>query len=114
MGSFIVACAQLYNNGFDKSIAFKFVGIALFLLVVYPAFWFIKMSCCNGTRDDREEFAKAYKRYGKFSVFVSIGSVILLVIVTFALGVSITRSLFPFLICIVQLLMVAHFVKVVN
>ena len=89
------------------------VGLPLALFFGYPAFYYFKM-LCNSSKDNREDFAKAYKCYGKTSVLVYIVLILLGMIYAISAGVSLTPFLGPIVGCIIQTLLVGHYVKVVH
>ena len=79
----------------------------------YPAFYYFKM-LGNSSKDNREDFAKAYKCYGKTSVLVYIVAILFCLIYASSHNMSLTPFLPQIVGAIINTLLVGHYVKVVH
>ena len=110
LGIFVVFAAIAYASVSPISLI---VGLPLALFYGYPAFYYFKM-LCNSSKDNREDYAKAYKCYGKTSVLVNIVAILIGVIYASSHDMSLTPFLPKIFGAIIQTLLVGHYVKVVH
>ena len=93
------------------------IGLALVAsLAVCPAIYFIKMAWTR-TRDDTEEFAKAFKRYAKISIAANLILILITIIFVLIFVAPGSRSISLMLTlgyCFVQAFLNRHYVQVLN